>query len=155
MKLVTIQWRGILDILKQQGVYFAQYGYGYRQYIAQYQNLSDYCGFSHCPIFCATEEDTTPIEASGIKEDEEHIKIYLEIPESRYVEMDYYAWSDYLYYSSGEEYDSYFNFSSNNSSGVKLSTSIPFFRNSSSICKFALAKASLPFCSSLIVKSDS
>lgn len=110
MKLVTIQWRGILDILKQQGVYYAQYGYGYRQYIAQYQNLSDYCGFSHCPIFCATEEDTTPIEVSGIKEDEEHIKLYLEIPESRYVEMDYYAWSDYLYYSSGEEYDSYFNF---------------------------------------------
>ena len=110
MKLVTIQWKGVLDILNQQGIYHASYGYGYRQYIAQYQNLADYCNFSYCPIFCAPEDDTTAIESSGIKEDNEHIKIYLEIPESRCIEMDYYEWSDYLYYSSGEEYDSYFNF---------------------------------------------
>lgn len=110
MKLVTVQWKGVLDIIKEQGIYHASYGYGYRQYIAQYQNLADYYGFSHCPIFCTPIDETTAIESSGIKEDDEHIKIYLEIPESRCVELDYYEWSDYLYYSSGEEYDDYFNF---------------------------------------------
>lgn len=110
MKLVTVQWKGVLDIIEEQGIYHASYGYGYRQYIEQYQNLADYCGFFHCPIFCTSIDETTAIESSGIKEDDEHIKIYLEIPESRYVELDYYEWSDYLYYSSGEEYDDYFNF---------------------------------------------
>ena len=110
MKLVTVQWKGVLDIIEEQGIYHASYGYGYRQYIEQYQNLADYCGFSHCPIFCTPIDETIVIESSGIKEDDEHVKIYLEIPESRCVELDYYEWSDYLYYSSGEEYDDYFNF---------------------------------------------
>lgn len=111
MKLVTIQWKSILDILEKEGVYHAPYGLGFSsQYKEQYQNLAEYCGFNHCPIFCTPIDDTTAIESSGIKEDDEYIKIYLKIPESRYKEMDYYDWSDYLYYSSGEEYDKCFNF---------------------------------------------
>ena len=109
MRLVTIQWKGILDILREKGVYRAQYGYGYRDYIAQYQKLAELCEFSSCPIFCAPIDDDTPLY--GINEDEDHIRIELEIPKSRVKEMDYYDWVTYLTYSSGiEAYDEEFNF---------------------------------------------
>lgn len=111
MKLVTIQHKSILETLNKQGVYHASYSkLKYKHYVKQYKNLAKYCGFSYCPIFCTPIRNTTAIESSGIYEDDEYVKLYLEIPDSRCVELDYYEWSDYLYYSSGEEYDSYFNF---------------------------------------------
>ena len=109
MRLVTIQWRGILDILQEQGVYRAQYGYGYREYVEQYQQLAKLCEFSSCPIFCAPLGDDTSLY--GITEDDDHIRLELEIPESRVKEMEYYDWVSYLNYSSGqEEFDEEFGF---------------------------------------------
>lgn len=111
MRLITIQWRGILDTLKEQGFYRAQYGYGFRSYIEQYQQLAKLCEFSSCPIFCAPVNDDTSLY--GIVEDDDHIRIELEIPKSRVKEMDYYDWVTYLNYSSGqEEFDEELRFTS-------------------------------------------
>lgn len=111
MKLVTIQHKNVIETLNKQGVYHASYSkLKYKHYVKQYKNLAEYCGFSYCPIFCTPITNTSAIESSGIYEDDEYVKLYLEIPDSRCVELDYYEWSDYLYYSSGEEYDDYFNF---------------------------------------------
>ena len=109
MRLVTIQWKGILDILQEQGVYRAQYGYGFREYTEQYKQLAKLCEFSSCPIFCAPLGDDTSLY--GITEDEDHIRLELEIPKSRVKEMEYYDWVSYLSYSSGqEEFDEEFGF---------------------------------------------
>lgn len=105
MRLTTIQSKDILDIIKEKGVYKADYELvGYDEYKEQYKRLADFCGFSNCPIFCAPHNDDTSLY--GIVEDENHIRIELNIPKTRAQEMGYYDWSSYLCFSSGiEAYD--------------------------------------------------
>ena len=109
MRLKTLQNKSVLDILKQGKIYYADYGkIRYKDYIPQWKRLSEYCGFSHCPIFCVPIDNDEAIEASQLKQNNNDIIIELNVPNNECVLMDYYDFSSYLYYSSGQEYDDYF-----------------------------------------------
>lgn len=107
MKVCTIQNKSVLDILKSGKIYYADYNkIAYKNYKKQWHKLAEYCGFSHCPIFCSPLGNEEAIESSDVS----GVKLILDVPDSECVLMDYYDFSSWLYYSSGQEYDDYFNF---------------------------------------------
>ena len=109
MKLKTLQDKSVLDILKQGNIYYANYSkIRYKDYIEQWKQLSKLCGFSHCPIFCVPIDNDDAINASNLSTSD-GVYIELDVPNEYCRIMDYYDFSSYLYYSSGQEYDDYFN----------------------------------------------
>ena len=111
MKLITVQSKDIVASLMDYGAYYVDPNrIKHPQYKAQYKRLADFCCFSHLPIFCASEGYRGIIDASQISAGANLIELSLDVPDSRCVEMDYYGWTDYLYFSSGEEYDNAFGF---------------------------------------------
>lgn len=108
MRLITIQNKEVLNILKSGKTYYANFDkIQYSNYKKQWEELANYLGFKECPIFCSPINDDTATTASNIK----GVKITLNVPDSECYPMDYYGFSDWLYYSSGE-YDDYFNWNS-------------------------------------------
>ncbi len=112
MEIITVQNKAILDILLSEGVYHASYDkIRFAEYQEQYRRLSELCGFTYCPIFCAPKDDDYAIEASNC-DDDGSIELRLDIPDDRCVKMDYYSWSTYLLYSGCESYDPEFELTS-------------------------------------------
>ena len=106
MRLITIQNKEVLNILKSGKTYYANFDkIQYSNYKKQWKELAKYLGFKECPIFCSPIDDDTATTASGI----EGVKITLNVPDSECHSMDYYGFADWLYYSDGQEYDSVFN----------------------------------------------
>jgi len=109
MRLKTLQDKSVLNILKQGNIYYADYSkIRYKDYIEQWKQLSRLCGFNHCPIFCTPIDNDEAIGASGLSS-ADGVYIELNVPDEYCRVMDYYDFSSYLYYSSGQEYDDYFN----------------------------------------------
>ena len=107
MKLITIQSKKVLDILKSGKTYYANFDkIQYSNYKKQWKELAKYLGFKECPIFCSPIDDDTAITSSFIEI--EGSKITLNVPDNECHIMDYYGFSDWLYYSSGQEYDDFF-----------------------------------------------
>ena len=105
MRLTTIQNKHVLDTLKSNKVYYANFDkISFSDYKKQWKELAKYLGFKECPIFCSLIEDDTASIASGIN----GVKITLNVPDNECHVMDYYGFADWLYYSSGQEYDDYF-----------------------------------------------
>lgn len=105
MRLTTIQNKHVLDILKNNEIYYADFDkISFSNYKKQWKELAKYLGFNECPIFCSPIDDDTATTASFIK----GVKITLNVPDEECHVMDYYGFSDWLYYSSGQEYDDYF-----------------------------------------------
>ena len=108
---MTLQNIDVVKTLKAGEIYYADYSkIRYSNYKKQWKELSKYCGFSHCPIFCSLDGDISPIESSGLSESGNDVILHLDVPDSNCRIMEYYQFSDYLYYSSGMEYDDVFNF---------------------------------------------
>ena len=111
MRLKTLQNKDILDILNSGKIYYADYSkIHYKEYIEQWKMLANLCGFKHCPIFCVPIDNDEAISASQLVQDDHNIILELDVPDNECRLMDYYDFSTYLYYSSGQEYDDYFNF---------------------------------------------
>lgn len=109
MKLMTLQSKSVANILKNNKVYYANYSeINFPDYIKQWKKLAEYCGFSHCPIFCAIEGDYEIISNSNLKKSDDNILIHLDVPDRYCKVMEYYDFSTWLYYSEGQEYDSYY-----------------------------------------------
>lgn len=108
--LVTIQSDIVYNTLQSGNVYKADYNkIGYKQYVNQYKKLAEYLGLNSCPIFCIKPEDTKLFaDVSGARGHNEDNGTLLElrVPKSVINVIDYYDWSDYLFYSSGE-FDDY------------------------------------------------
>jgi hypothetical protein len=108
--LVTVQSDIVYNTLQSGNVYKADYNkIGYKQYVNQYKKLAEYLGLNSCPIFCIKPEDTKLFaDVSGARGHNENNGTLLElrVPKSVINVIDYYDWSDYLFYSSGE-FDDY------------------------------------------------
>lgn len=112
MKLKTLQDKAVINALKEGKTYYADYSkIRYSEYIKQWKMLAKFCGFSHCPIFCTPVEDDSAIEATfADTKSKNGSYLELDVPDYECRLMDYYDFSTWLYYSSGQEYDDYFNF---------------------------------------------
>ena len=106
MRLITIQNKSVLDTLKDNKIYYADFDkISFSNYKKQWKELAKYLGFNECPIFCSPIDNDEASTASNVN----GVKITLDVPDEECHVMDYYGFADWLYYSSGQEYDSYFN----------------------------------------------
>ena len=106
MRLTTIQNKHVLDTLKSNKIYYADFDkISFSNYKKQWKELAKYLGFKECPIFCSPIDNDEASTASNVN----GVKITLNVPDKECHVMDYYGFADWLYYSSGQEYDDYFN----------------------------------------------
>lgn len=103
--LYTLQDRSVLDKLKNNEVYVADYRNIFAtNYISQYKRLANLYNFENCPIFCATNESKGIIDSSNLNKNNK-VLLKLSVPRNMIKKHNYYDWTDYLYFDSLDAWD--------------------------------------------------
>ena len=112
MKVVTIQHKNVLDILRQEGIYWVdQYRSDYKGFKPTYDKMmilmEEKIGVKLLPIWCFSRvqgmEPSTNLnwenyKGKGCPIDETSVLFELEVDEINALIMDYYQWTDYMYF---------------------------------------------------------
>lgn len=103
---VTYQGKAVIDILRSGNTYIADYlKISYGRYQDEYKELSKLCNFNNCPIFCVPLElESKFADISGSRGGETNkYRLILRIPTNEFKVIEYYDFSDYLYFSKYSE----------------------------------------------------
>ena len=91
MRLITIQNKYVLDTLKNNKIYYADFDkISFSNYKKQWKELAKYLGFNECPIFCSPIDNDEASTASNVN----GVKITLDVPDEECHVMDYYGFAD-------------------------------------------------------------
>lgn len=119
MRVITIQHKDVLNILEQEGIYWVdQCKSSYKNYKPSYDKMmklmEEKLGVQLLPIWCFSKvqgmEPSTDINwenyiGKGCPLDENSVLLELEVDETNALIMDYYQWTDYMFFLEGNDGD--------------------------------------------------
>jgi hypothetical protein len=101
IKLITRQSKDVKDILNRGETYVANYNRVSDRLKLQYKKLSEFFGIANLPIFCLPYDRQDMEDISGAKGMSVNSStIVLEVPISEIHVMEYYDWSDFIYFTT-------------------------------------------------------
>jgi hypothetical protein len=101
IKLITRQSKDVKDIINRGETYVANYNRVSDRLKLQYKKLSEFFGMANLPIFCLPYDRQDMEDISGAKGMSVNSStIVLEVPISEIHVMEYYDWSDFIYFTT-------------------------------------------------------